>query len=171
MGDALAVCLLTKRGFNEADFKVRHPGGHLGQRLALKVMEVMVKGEALPLVGPEAPMAEVIEVMDRKKLGHALVVDEGGRLLGILADGDLRRALKEGIEIKTLTAREMMTAGPKTIGPENLALEALELLERFQITALPIVGREGRVAGLVHLHDLLGRGSFSFRRLTGEAEV
>ena len=170
MGDALAVCLLTKRGFNEADFKVRHPGGHLGERLSLKVMEVMVKGEELPLVGPDTPMPEVIRVMDQKKLGHALVVDEEGRLKGILADGDLRRALREGVEITTGTAREMMTAGPKTISPENLALEALELLEKFQITALPIVGREGRVAGLVHLHDLLGRGQFSFRRLTRDRE-
>ncbi len=169
MGDALAVCLLTKRGFNEADFKVRHPGGHLGERLSLKVMEVMVKGEALPLVSPETPMGEVIRVMDRKKLGHALVVDGDGKLLGILADGDLRRALREGFDIPAKTAREMMIAGPKTIGPENLALEALEILEQFQITALPIVGREGRVAGLVHLHDLLGRGRFSFRRLTRES--
>ncbi len=168
MGDALAVCLLTKRGFNEADFKVRHPGGHLGEMLALKIQEVMVKGDELPLVKPDAPMPEVILVMDQKKLGHALVVEEDGKLLGILADGDLRRALREGVEINARCAREMMIAGPKTIGPQNLALEALEILEKFQITALPIVGREGRVAGLVHLHDLLGRGRFSFRRLTGE---
>jgi len=101
-------------------------------------------------------------------LGHALVVEDDGRLLGILADGDLRRALRQGVGINSLAARDMMTAGPKTIAPENLALDALEILEQFQITALPIVGREGRVAGLVHLHDLLGRGKFSFRRLAGE---
>jgi len=166
MGDALAVCLLTRRGFNQADFKNRHPGGHLGERLSVRVSEVMTTGPKLPLVKPETPMKEAILEIDAKKLGHALVVDDQGRLKGILADGDLRRALRDGRDILRLTAGQMMTAEPKIIRPTSLALDALEMMEKFEITALPIVDAKGRAAGLIHLHDLLGRGRFSFRPLT-----
>jgi arabinose-5-phosphate isomerase len=171
MGDALAVCLLTRRGFNEADFKARHPGGHLGARLSVKVREVMITGSALPLVGPQTPMAEAIGELDAKNQGHALVVDQAGKLKGILSDGDLRRALRDGLEVLKLRAGEMMIKGPKSIGPDSLALDALEMMERFQITALPIIDGQQRVVGLIHLHDILGRGRFSFRPLArGEGD-
>jgi len=171
MGDALAVCLLTRRGFKEADFKARHPSGRLGERLAIRVSELMLTSDRMPLVGPETPMPEVIGEMDLKDLGHALVVDEAGRLLGILTDGDLRRALREGRDIGLLRARELMTAGPKTIAPGSLAADALQIMELHQITALPVLDGQGKVEGIVHLHDLLGRGSFNFRPLVREEGV
>jgi len=171
MGDALAVCLLTRRGFNEADFKARHPGGHLGARLSVKVREVMITGSALPLVSLETPMREAIGELDAKRQGHALVVDRTGRLKGILSDGDLRRALRDGLAVLEMSAGEMMTSDPKAIGPDSLALEALETMEQFQITALPIIDRQDRVVGLIHLHDILGRGRFSFRPLAKGEEA
>jgi len=171
MGDALAVCLLSKRGFKETDFAARHPGGRLGQRLAIKVGEVMSTGAKMPLVGLQTPMDQVIAEMDVKDLGTALVVDEEGRLLGILTDGDLRRGLRNGREIGQLLAGEMMIAQPKTVSANAQALDALEIMEKYEITALPIVEADGRVSGLVHLHDLLGRGRFSFRPHLEEEEV
>ncbi len=171
MGDALAVCLLTRRGFKEADFQARHPGGRLGERLTLKVSQVMSTGSRMPLVEPQTPMDEVITEMDRKDLGTALVVDNDKRLVGILTDGDLRRTLRNGRDVHGLKAADIMTAGPKVIDANALALDALEIMERFEITALPIVDVEGRVDGIVHLHDLLGRGRFSFKTHLGEQDI
>ncbi len=164
MGDALAVCLLTKREFNESDFQALHPGGRLGQRLnSVRVSEIMVTGEGLPLVAPETPLESAIKELDVKDLGHALVVDEDRRLVGILADGDLRRALCQGRIRDGLSAADLMTTDPKTVDANALAVDALDIMERFQITALPITDTERRVVGVVHLHDILGRGSFRFR--------
>lgn len=162
LGDALSVCLLTKRGFNEADFKVRHPGGKLGERLSLKVREVMISGDELPLSGPGAAMVATLAEMDSKNQGHAIIIDDELHLLGIIADGDLRRALTKGEKITPRTAEEMMIPNPKSIDPEAMALDALELMENHQITALPVVEGD-KVVGLIHLHDILGRGRLSFR--------
>ena len=167
MGDALAVVLIEKRHFNSEDFKKRHPGGKLGERLSLKISEVMAKGETLPVVKPGEPALKAAKVMDRGDLGTVLVAEDGS-LLGIWTDGDLRRAVVSGRDLSGLSVREVMTPKPVTFGPGALAADALHLMEEKQITALPIVDAGGKVLGILHLHDLLGRGQVSFRNLTGQ---
>ena len=162
MGDALAVALLTKRGFQSQDFHRYHPGGSLGERLSLAISQVMITGARLPLVSPQQQLSQVVREIDEKKLGAALVVDRRGQLQGIITDGDLRRALMMWGSIMEKPAREVMTARPHTIGPGAKASQALELMERHAITVLPVVAPDHQVQGLVHLHDLLGRGEFKF---------
>ena len=153
MGDALAVTLSQKRGFKEEDFANLHPGGRLGKRLA-RVESLMHGGEALPRVTPEAKMPDVIYEMSRKKLGVTAVVD-GGRLVGVISDGDLRRLLeKRGKDVMDLNAGEAMTRDPKTIAPGEFAAAALALMEEKKITSLMVVSEGGKLEGIVHLHDL-----------------
>ncbi len=163
MGDALAVALLTKRGFKAADFRRFHPGGSLGERLSLAISEVMLTGESLPRNRPGDLLGQAIEEIDAKKLGVTLVVDGKGVLKGLITDGDLRRALKKWGSILERQAKEVMTKNPRTIGPGALASQALELMEHHAITVLPVVDEQQKVLGVVHLHDLLGRGEFKFR--------
>uniref|UniRef100_A0A7C5EP77 KpsF/GutQ family sugar-phosphate isomerase n=1 Tax=Desulfobacca acetoxidans TaxID=60893 RepID=A0A7C5EP77_9BACT len=162
MGDALAVALLSKRGFQASDFRRYHPGGNLGARLALAIQEVMLTGDRIPRSRPEDPMSQVIREMGAKSLGATLIVDNQDRLMGIITDGDLRRALESHGEILTKKARELMTVKPITVTPQTLASQALELMERRAIMVLPVVNQVGGVLGIVHLHDLLGRGEFKF---------
>jgi arabinose-5-phosphate isomerase len=153
LGDALAVTLSEKRGFKEEDFANLHPGGKLGKRLA-RVESLMHTGEALPCVGPQTKMPEVIYEMSRKKLGVTAVV-ERGKLVGIISDGDLRRLLeKRGKDVLDLTAGEAMTRGPKTIAAGEFAATALALMEEKKITSLMVVDGRGKLEGIVHLHDL-----------------
>jgi arabinose-5-phosphate isomerase len=159
LGDALAVALSVKRGFKEEDFASLHPGGKLGKRLA-RVESLMHTGEALPCVGPQTKMPDVIYEMSRKKLGVTAVVD-GDRLLGVISDGDLRRLLEQrGKDALDLTAQDCMTRAPKTIGPREFAATALARMEEMKITSLMVVevGRENHqhLRGIVHLHDLWG---------------
>jgi arabinose-5-phosphate isomerase len=155
MGDALAVELSERRGFRAEDFADLHPGGKLGKRLA-RVSQLMHSGEAIPRVGPETPMAEVIYEMSRKGLGVTAVV-ECEALIGIVSDGDLRRLLEHrGKDALDLTAGQCMTAKPRTIGAESFAAEALDLMEQKKITSLMVVGEGNRLEGVVHLHDLWG---------------
>ena len=163
MGDALAVALLTKRGFKAADFRRFHPGGTLGERLALSITEVMLTGARLPLVSANQGMAQAIAEMDAKGLGVALVADRQKSLQGLITDGNLRRALKKWGDILGLKVKEVMTKAPRSIGPGALASQALELMEHHAITVLPVVDEDQKVLGIVHLHDLLGRGEFRFR--------
>ena len=153
LGDALAVTLSERRGFKEEDFANLHPGGKLGKRLA-RVESLMHRGDALPWVGPAAKMPDVIYEMSRKKLGVTAVI-EGGKLVGIISDGDLRRLLeKRGKDVMDLTASEAMTRDPKTIAKEEFAATAIAVMEEKKITSLIVVDRERRVEGIVHLHDL-----------------
>jgi arabinose-5-phosphate isomerase len=153
LGDALAVVLSERRGFKEEDFANLHPGGKLGKRLA-RVESLMHSGEALPRVGTETKMPDVIYEMSRKKLGVTAVV-EGDRLVGIISDGDLRRLLeKRGKDVMDLAAREAMTQNPKTIEPGEFAATALALMEEKKITSLMVVDGRGQLKGIVHLHDL-----------------
>jgi arabinose-5-phosphate isomerase len=153
LGDAIAVTLSEKRGFKEEDFANLHPGGKLGKRLA-RVESLMHSGDALPCVDPQTKMPEVIYEMSRKKLGVTAVVDDG-KLVGIISDGDLRRLLeKRGKDVLDLTAAEAMTRGPKTIAPSEFAATALALMEEKKITSLMVVDAEGKLEGIVHLHDL-----------------
>jgi arabinose-5-phosphate isomerase len=154
LGDALALEVSHRRGFAAEDFAELHPGGRLGRRLA-KVESLMHTGDALPQVAADTVMTQVIHEMSHKRLGMTTVVDDGGRLLGVISDGDLRRLLeRDGANALTHTAGEIMNATPVTIRPEAFAAEALELMEGKKITALVVVGVKGEVLGVVHLHDL-----------------
>ncbi len=154
MGDALAMTLLNRRGFSEEDYAALHPGGGLGNRLR-RIESVMHTGEQIPRVRRDAPMPEVIFEMSSKGLGHTAVVDEKGRVVGIISDGDLRRFLqREGNRALDLCAGQCMTRNPQTIGRKELATKALNLMESRRITSLLVVDSEGRLEGVVHLHDL-----------------
>ena len=155
LGDALAVALSQRRGFKEEDFANLHPGGKLGKRLS-RVSAFMHTGEAIPRVSPATPMTQVIYEMSRKKLGVTTVID-GERLVGIISDGDLRRLLEHrGKDALDLTAGECMTPDPRTVPPDMFAAQALDVLEQRKITSLVVVNAEGKVEGVVHLHDLWG---------------
>jgi arabinose-5-phosphate isomerase len=154
MGDALAMAVLERRGFTVDDFAVLHPGGRLGKRLA-RVEELMHSGDAVPSVSPETPMKDVLFEMTRKRLGMTTVVDGGGRLRGVISDGDLRRQMeRHGYSLLDRTASECMTAEPVVIGRSELAARALAVLEERKITSLVVTSAEGRVEGVLHLHDL-----------------
>ncbi len=154
LGDALALALMKKKGLGEEDFALFHPKGQLGRKL-LKVGSLMHTGDKVPRVDIDTPMIQVIEEMTRKKLGMTCVVDAEDKLHGIITDGDLRRSIRRyREEILEKTAAECMTADPITIDKEGLATEALNLMEEKRITSLIIKNRQGKVEGIVHLHDL-----------------
>ena len=154
LGDAIAVALLEQRGFSETDYQVLHPGGRLGRRL-LRVSDLMHSGEAMPVARPDQAMPEVLLVMTQCRQGCTGIVDEEGRLIGIITDGDLRRHL-DG-DMMVLTAQEVMTADPQSIRPEALAAEALGVMNARKITGLFAV-QDGRPVGFLHLHDCLREG-------------
>jgi len=155
LGDALAVAVSLRKGFRAEDFAELHPGGKLGKRLA-KVCDLMHSGEDIPAVTPATRMADVIFEMSSKKLGIT-TVQEAGRLRGVISDGDLRRLLeREGGAALGKTAGEAMNAHPRTIAADELAAKALAILEERKITSLVVVGADGKVEGIVHLHDLWG---------------
>ncbi len=162
VGDALAMALVKIRDLRPEDFQRNHPGGSLGERLKVKVSQIMLTGEALPIVGPEVSMEEALLEMNAKRLGCVLVMDNGHRLLGIVTDGDLRRAMIKFGDIRPRKVSEIMTPQPKTIRDDHLAAEALDMMERNLITVLPVVNKEKRVIGILHLHDILGKGQFKF---------
>jgi len=153
LGDALAIAVSLRKGFRAEDFADLHPGGKLGKRLA-KVRQLMHAGEAIPKVQRDTPMADVIYEMSRKKLGMT-TVEDGGRLAGVLSDGDLRRLLEhDGPDGLKKTAGEAMNANPRTISGEELAVRALDTMEERKITSLVVVDAKGTIEGVVHLHDL-----------------
>ncbi len=155
MGDALAVALLELRGLREEDFALFHPGGMLGRRLLLRVKDLMHVGEAVPVVEESVSMQQVILEMTGKRFGATSVVDGTGVLTGVITDGDLRRHLQRGEQLFEKRARDVMTRNPKTIGSDELAIKALELMEHHAITSLLIEDTNRRPAGIIHLHDLL----------------
>ena len=158
MGDALAVAILETRGFTRLDFARSHPGGALGRQLLLHVEQLMRTGEALPRVRPETALGEGLLEMSRKGLGMTVVVDGAERILGVFTDGDLRRALDARIDVRTATMREVMTSPCRTIGPQELAAEAVHLMEVHRITALPVADHRGCLIGALNVHDLLRAG-------------
>lgn len=156
MGDALAVALLDARGFSADDFARTHPGGSLGRRLLVHVRDVMHGGDALPRVGTGATLKAALFEMTQKGLGMTAIVDTEGKVAGLFTDGDLRRALDdEDVNLRGASVAELMTRGPKTIGPDKLASEAAQLMEKHQIHALLVVDGERRVIGALNIHDLL----------------
>lgn len=158
MGDALAVCLLEKRGFSEEDFLIFHPSGSLGKGFLYSVDELMIKGENLPLTSEDELFTNVIELISEKKLGVAILTDNNGIMTGVLTDGDIRRTLIKYPSIKDLKAKEVMTVNPKTVLPQDLAAKALNLMEKYSITALAITDENKKPVGILHIHDLLRAG-------------
>ncbi|MGH8053381.1 MAG: KpsF/GutQ family sugar-phosphate isomerase [Stenotrophomonas sp.] len=155
MGDALAVALLDARGFTADDFARSHPAGSLGRRLLLHITDVMHGGDDLPAVREDASLSQALMEMSRKRLGMTSVVDADGRLVGLFTDGDLRRALDTDIDVRTAGIAEVMTHKPRTIGADQLAVEAARLLEKHQINGLIVVDADHRPVGALNIHDLL----------------
>jgi arabinose-5-phosphate isomerase len=154
IGDALAVAMMNARHFQPEQFALFHPGGTLGRRLLLTASDVMLTGETLPMVGPDASFEQLIAEMNRPNLGAVFVVDEAEKLLGIITDGDIRRAMLPGGRGPT-QAGLLMTARPKTVRPDTAVGEIMDLMERHEIYVVPVVDAEGRVAGILRMHDLL----------------
>jgi arabinose-5-phosphate isomerase len=158
MGDALAVVLLEKRGFREQDFALRHPGGILGRRLLL-VDDLMHQGQNMPIVNQENQMKDILLEITSKRLGVTGVVDDHEQLVGVITDGDLRRALESKGNIFGLKAKELMSRNPKTIVSHSLAVQAVAVMEQHSITSLFVLGDVGQEPmGVIHLHDLLKAG-------------
>jgi arabinose-5-phosphate isomerase len=160
MGDALAVTLINRRGFNSSDFRKVHPGGALGQRLIRKVADIMLTGKKIPCVKKGTAMRDALMVIDKMKLGATLVLDDAGKLTGIITDGDIRRAVNQQEAIWSLAVESVMTKNPKYIHPDSPAFDALGLMEKNEITILPIADTDRVVCGILHLHDILGKGEF-----------
>lgn len=159
LGDALAVVLYEQKGFTRDGFALTHPGGSIGKRLLLKLQDLMATGDAVPTVGKQAKVDEILIEISRKRMGATLVVEQG-KLLGIITDGDLRRALERKADLYAMRAADLMTTTPLTAPPDMLGTAGLMLLESGQQrrTQLPVVSRHGKVLGIVHLHDLIDAG-------------
>ena len=162
MGDALAVVLLNRKKFQEEDFRLNHPGGSLGQRLKVRVTEVMFTGKDIPAIAPETSAIEAIKVLNEKNMGVVLVLDPANKLLGIVTDGDVRRAIVGAQSISTLNTAQLMTKNPICIDSLKLAADALSIMQTYEITTLPVINGDQIILGLLHLHNLLGKGEFRF---------
>jgi arabinose-5-phosphate isomerase len=162
MGDALAVVLLEKKHFKSSDFKMFHPAGSLGQRLAGKINDLMLTGSNLPKVPMGSSMQDAVKEINRKGLGTTLVLTADNKIGGIITDGDIRRMVASGRSILDLTVEHVMTKRPRTIREDSLTCDALNIMEQHQITVLPVVDATGDVRGILHLHDILGKGEFKF---------
>lgn len=155
MGDALAVALLDARGFKPEDFARSHPGGSLGRRLLTHVADVMRKGDDVPRVEPEAEFTALMREMSSKGLGATSVTDADGRVLGVFTDGDLRRLIEKGIDLRELKARDVMHPQPRTIAQDALAVEAAEMMELHRITSILVVDAQGLLCGAINSNDLM----------------
>jgi arabinose-5-phosphate isomerase len=155
LGDALAVALLDARGFRAEDFARSHPGGSLGRRLLTHVSDVMRSGDAVPRVRPETSFTDLMREMSAKGLGASAVVDDQDRVLGIFTDGDLRRLVEKGIDMRTLTATQVMHPNPRTVRDTALAAEAAELMEAYRITSVLVVNAQGTLCGALNSNDLM----------------
>lgn len=158
MGDALAMALLHLRGFTQHDFALSHPGGALGRRLLLRVESLMHKDDHIPIVKENTSLKEALVEMTQKKLGMTTVVNMKGELIGLFTDGDVRRSLDERIDIHETQIQNIMSHRPKTIHPEMLAAEALNIMETHKITSLVVVNPDNQPVGVIHIHDILRAG-------------
>lgn len=158
VGDTLAVALISRRGFTEIDFAFLHPAGALGRRLTMTVADLMHTDDELPIVTLKSPLQAVIMEMTSKRLGATCVVDGNHKLVGIITDGDLRRLLKKTTELNGICARDIMTQNPITITNDILATRGINIMERYNITQLVVLTENGRIEGIVHLHDLIKAG-------------
>lgn len=158
MGDALAVAMLEQRGFTAEDFARSHPGGRLGRRLLLLIRDIMHSGDALPRVSDDVQLVDALMEMSRKGLGMTAVVDQQDKLVGVFTDGDLRRAVDQGVDIYHSKVGDLMTSNSRTVGPDDLAVEALLLMETHKINALLVVDQNNVLVGALNMHDLLRAG-------------
>lgn len=159
MGDALAVSLLESRGFTANDFALSHPGGRLGKRLLLHVQDIMHTGEEIPRIGETVSLSEALVEMTRKGLGMTVITGPDNKVIGVFTDGDLRRVLDHGeVNVHELSIAECMTHNPKTVRPDQLAAEALQLMDSKRINALPVVDEQLQLLGAINMHDLLRAG-------------
>ncbi len=158
MGDALALCLMDQKRFTNRDFAIIHPKGSLGRRLTMKASDIMATADALPLVPESALLTELILEMTSKRFGMSGIVDSKGKLSGIFTDGDLRRLIQNTSDILSLTAADVMLADPKTITPDTLAVDCLNMLESHRISQLLVCDDDNRPIGLLHIHDLVTLG-------------
>ena len=154
MGDALAVALLDARGFREEDFAMSHPGGALGRRLLTHVRDVMRSGAAIPAVAPEVPLAKALLEITQKGMGMTAVVDADQRPIGVFTDGDLRRLIERMHDFSNLTIRDVMHANPRRVHPDQLAVDAVAVMEEFRINQMLVVDEDDRLVGALHIHDL-----------------
>jgi arabinose-5-phosphate isomerase len=155
LGDALAVALLDARGFRPEDFARSHPGGALGRKLLTHLADVMRTGDAVPRVSGDAGFTQLMREMSGKGLGASAVVDDAGRPMGIFTDGDLRRLIEKGVDLRQAKAREVMHAGPRTIRDDALAAEAAQLMEQYRITSVLVVDAQGVLVGAINSNDLM----------------
>ena len=155
LGDALAVALLDARGFKEDDFARSHPGGALGRKLLIHVHDLMRSGDAVPRVGPTASFQELLREMTRKGLGFTAVVNDDGQPQGIFTDGDLRRLIERGADLRELSAEQVMHRGPRLISADALAVEAADVMEQHRITSVMVVDASGRLIGALNSNDLM----------------
>lgn len=155
LGDALAVALLDARGFREEDFARSHPGGALGRKLLTHVSDVMRGGNAVPQVLPQTSFTELMREMSAKGLGASAVVDGSQQVLGIFTDGDLRRLVEKGVDLRNLTAADVMHSRPHTVRASSLAVEAVALMEQFRINSVLVVDEEGALCGALNTNDLM----------------
>lgn len=157
LGDAVAVALLSLRGFSPQDFALLHPGGSLGRQLYLRVIDLFTQHQ-IPAVSPQASLREIIIEMTSKRLGATAVIGPERKLLGIITDGDLRRMLRTTLDLEQIKASDIMTQKPKTVQPEEMAVKALEILRNHSITQLAVVDNQNNYQGIIHLHDILKEG-------------
>lgn len=163
MGDALAVVLINKKRFKKSDFMKSHPGGALGQRLQCQVGEIMFKASKAPWVKTGTSVGQALVQMDHYRLGAVLVLNEDKHLAGIITDGDIRHLVAGSVsDLKTTLVDEIMSSNPHSLTPDAYLYDALNIMEKYQITVLPIVNDQHELEGLLHLHDILGKGSFQF---------
>ena len=155
LGDALAVALLDARGFRPEDFARSHPGGALGRKLLTHVSDVMRTGSEVPRVPPDASFSDLMREMSAKGLGASTIVDSAGQVLGIFTDGDLRRRIEAGADLRAMTAAQVMHANPRRIAPDALAVDAAEMMEAHAITSVLVVDAAGVLTGIVHIGDLM----------------
>ena len=155
LGDALAVALLDARGFKAEDFARSHPGGSLGRRLLTHVSDVMRKDDQVPSVLPTASFSELMQEMSRKGLGASAIVNEQQEVLGIFTDGDLRRLIEKGLDLRSLVAQDVMHAKPRTVNENALAVEAAELMEQFKIASVLVINDAGQLSGALNTNDLM----------------
>ena len=162
LGDALAVALLNRKQFRAEDFRRNHPGGSLGERLKIAVREVMLTGADVPVIDSAASLVEAVTELNQKNLGAVFICDDRNKLLGIITDGDIRRMLSAGKNIREMTLRATMTPNPVAIPSTLMAADALSIMQRHEITVLAVVDAGGIMEGILHLHNLLGKGEFRF---------
>ena len=157
MGDALAICLLKQRGFSEEDFLLFHPSGSLGKGILYKVEDLMLS-ENLPVAHENDTFLETVDLISKKKLGMAIIVNDEGKLTGILTDGDIRRILLRYPDVSVLKNEQVMTRNPKTIKKDSLAVKALAIMEKHSITSLAVCSEDMLPQGIIHIHNLLKAG-------------